>query len=54
MSSPWATQPTTQPKTSLREVMEEQESADPEEDDLARAIAESIRISENKKSRDQS
>jgi len=54
MSGPWAkvTSPESAKATSLRDVMNEQaiESSQNEDDDLSRAIAESLKIAENEKS----
>ena len=51
MSGPWAKSETCIPgTTSLRDVMQEQESQNQEDDDLTRALQESLEIAENAKS----
>lgn len=51
MSGPWAKSGTCIPgATSLRDVMQEQESQNQEDDDLTRALQESLEIAENAKS----
>ena len=49
MSGPWSTPKQTQPASSLREVMSEQAAESPEDDELARALAESMKLAEEEK-----
>jgi len=49
MSGPWSTPKQTQPASSLRDVMSEQAAETPEDDELARALAESMKLAEEEK-----
>ena len=52
MSGPWSTPKQTPPASSLREVMSEQAAETPEDDELARALAESMKLAEEEKAKE--
>ena len=52
MSGPWSTPKQTPPASSLRDVMSEQAAETPEDDELARALAESMKLAEEEKAKE--